>query len=243
MKKNIANILKGAPKGLSLWSNYLNGNVEFVRVEDVILKNNLSRSIIVCKEIDQTDNSTDDDTDDKVYFDEYGRTLMGHYGEWYINDEVDLLPNRELQWDGNGIQFLFFSTLTPEGTVIMDRFYEDIGEIPWIIGKSEMWTCEGSSWDAVRINKFGFENSRFATEEETKAFFDKMHSLKLDFKDGEPLRITRGEGNNVVTEYRGRQMDTFLDGLIEMCRCWKGCMSDEDYDEVIKKFIKRIKKK
>lgn len=240
MKKNIANILKGAPKGLLLWNNYLNNNVEFVRIEDVILKNNLSRSIIVCKEIDQTDNSTDD-TDDKVYFDEYGRILMGHYGEWYINDDVDLLPNRELQWDGNGIQFLFFNTEHPEGTVIMDAFDEELSPVSWIIGTDYIWSCDFEQWDAVRIHKFAFDCCRFATEDETKEFFDYMHSVNLDFKDGEPIRINQETGD-VVTEYRYKQKELFLNTLTDICKRWKDTISDEDYDEVIKKFIKKIKK-
>lgn len=231
MEKNIANILKGAPKGLSLWCRSLSRNVKLVEV--VLHKD----SQFSCNEYVIVTENTDGN---KVFFNQWGYRMSSFYGKSVTHD-TDLFPNDVLEWDSNGIEFLFFNTEHPEGTVIMDAFDEELSPVPWIIGTDYIWSCDFEQWDAVRIHKFAFDCCRFATEDETKEFFDYMHSVNLDFKDGEPVRINQETGD-VVTEYRYKQKKLFLNTLTDICKRWKDTISDEDYDEVIKKFVKKIKK-
>ena len=207
-KFNLANFLKDAPTGLPLWSKRLGHEVAFKKVTKY--------NRIVC--LDQHNEGYSNE----VYFDEFGGMIGA-------TDEVDLMPDDYNGWDNYGICALISENSMCVGKVLMDKFDpDDDTEYPWIVGDIAMWTFD-NDWDYARFHKFDFSNVRFATEEETKEFFDKMHKCGLDFKDGNPIK----NGENAEPECRNATKEQFFNALTDICNAWKGTIPDADFYEVL----------
>lgn len=234
---NVANFLQGAPIGLILYSKFLGNNVEFNK----IILNEFSehegpQRIIECLKYDDTGSLTDE----KVYFDAYGRIKTNFYGN-IINVDVDLMPDGVSIWDNTGVGALITESSMCIGKVLMDKFSPDGDtEYPWIVGDTAMWTFDKDwkyeEWESIRFHKFDFSNVRFATEEETQEFFDKIHKCGLDFKDGKPIK----NDNNAEPECRNATKNQFFSALSNLCETWKGTISDRDFREVLFKFDKEV---
>lgn len=214
-KFNLVKFLKNAPTGLPLWSKRLGHKVAFIEVT------NYDR--IIC--LDQYNEGHSNE----VYFDEFGGMIGA-------TDEVDLMPDNMHEWDNYGICALITESPMCVGKVLMDKFDpDDDSEYPWFIGNNAMWNFDdelGDEWDFARFHKFDFSNVRFATEEETKELFDKMHKCGCDFKDGDPIFNDK----NVEPECRNATKKQFFNALSDLCKNWKGTIPDHDFQEVLFKF-------
>lgn len=223
---NVANFLQGAPTGLILFSKFWNQSLEFNKV----IVTEFPR-IIECVKYDDAGNLTDE----KVYFDAYGRIKKSFYGN-IIDTNVDLMPDDVNEWNDAGICALISESPMCIGKVLMDKIdpVDDL-EFPWIIGVTAMWDFDDvldNTWESIRFHKFDFSNVRFATEEETKEFFDAMHKFGLDFKDGTPIK----NGENAEPESRNTDKELFFNALSDLCENWKGTIPDADFYEVLFKF-------
>lgn len=226
---NVANFLENAPIGLVLYSKFLGDFVEFNRV----IRKELSESeepqrIIECLEYDDTGSLTDE----KVYFDEYGRIKISLYGN-IIDTKVDLMPDNVNEWDNAGICALIAESSMCIDKVLMDKFESDSKtEFPWIVGDTAMWSFDDDGWGSVRFHKFDFSNVRFANGKETKELVEVMHEHGLDFKDGSPIK----NGKDAEPECRNTDKELFFDALSDLCENWKGTIPDHDFQEVLFKF-------
>lgn len=229
---NVANFLQGAPIGLVLYSKFLGDNVEFNKVIlHEFSEHEGPQRVIECLKYDDNGSLTDE----KVYFDAYGRIKINFYGN-IIGTDVDLMPDDYNKWDNYGICALISESSMCVDKVIMDNFPPDSDtEFPWIVGDTAMWTFD-DEWESVRFHKFDFSNVRFATEEETKEFFDKMHKCGLDFKDGTPIK----DGKDAEPECRNVDKELFFNALSDLCENWKGTIPDADFYEVLFKFDKEV---
>ena len=230
---NVANFLENAPTGLLLFSKFWGQSLEFNKVilHEFSVHEGPQR-IIECVKYDDVGNLTDE----KVYFDAYGRIKQCFFGN-VIDTNVDLMPDEIInEWDDNGICALISESPMCIGRVLMDRFEPDgVTEFPWIIGNTAMWNFDGvldNTWESIRFHKFDFSNVRFATEEETKEFFDTMHKFGLDFKDGTPIK----NDENAEPECRNTDKEHFFNALSDLCENWKGTIPDADFYEVLFKF-------
>lgn len=223
---NVANFLQGAPTGLILFSKFWNQSLEFNKV----IVTEFPR-IIECVKYDDAGNLTDE----KVYFDAYGRIKTNFYGN-IIDTNVDLMPDDMHEWDDYGICALITESPMCIDKVLMDKFDpDDDSEFPWIVGNTAMWNFDDmldNVWDYARFHKFDFSNVRFATEEETKEFFDTMHKYGLDFKDGVPIKNDK----DAEPECRNATKEQFFNALSDLCKNWKGTIPDADFHEVLFKF-------
>ena len=229
---NVANFLQGAPIGLVLYSKFLGNNVEFNKVIPYgFSEHEGPQHIIECLEYDDNGSLTDE----KVYFDAYGRIKSFFYGN-IIDTNVDLMPDDIHEWNDYGICALITESLLCVGKILMDKIDpDDDSEYPWIIGNNAMWNFDDElddEWDFVRFHKFDFSNVRFATEEEAKELFDKMHKCGCDFKDGDPIFNDK----NVEPECRNATKKQFFNALSDLCENWKGTIPDTDFYEVLFKF-------
>ena len=226
---NVANFLENAPIGLVLYSKFLGDFVEFNRV----IRKELSESdspqcIIECLEYDNTGCLTDE----KVYFDEYGRIKISLYGN-IIDTKVDLMPDNVNEWDNAGMCTLIAESSMCIDRVLMDKFESDSKtEFPWIVGDTAMWSFDDDGWGSVRFHKFDFSNVRFANGKETKELVEVMHEHGLDFKDGSPIK----NGKDAEPECRNTDKELFFDALSDLCENWKGTIPDHDFQEVLFKF-------
>lgn len=233
---NVANFLQGAPIGLILYSKFLGNNVKFNKViVHEFSEHEGPQRIIECLKYDDNCSLTDE----KVYFDAYGRIKKSFYGN-IIDTNVDLMPNDVNEWNDAGICTLISESPMCIGKVLMDKIdpVDDL-EFPWIIGVTAMWDFDDvldNTWESIRFHKFGFGNVRFATEEETKEFFDAMHKFGLDFKDGTPIK----NGENAEPESRNTDKELFFNALSDLCENWKGTIPDADFYEVLFKFDKEV---
>lgn len=225
---NVANFLQGAPTGLALYSKFLGVTVEFNKVIlHEFSEHEGPQRIIECLKYDEAGNLTDE----KVYFDAYGRIKTNFYGN-IVDTNVDLMPDDMHEWDNYGICALITDSSMCVGKVLADKFDPDNdSEYPWIIGNDAMWTFD-NDWDYARFHKFDFSYVRFATEEETEKIFDIMHKCGLDFKDGNPIK----NGNNAEPESRNTDKELFFNALSDLCENWKGTIPDADFYEVLFKF-------
>lgn len=230
---NVANFLgENAPIGLILYSKFLGESIEFNKVIlHEFSEHEGPQRIIECLKYDDTGSLTDE----KVYFDAYGRIKTSFYGN-IINTDIDLMPDDYNKWDNYGISALITESYACIGKVLMDNFDTDSDdEFSWIVGDTAMWSFDdklNNDWEFVRFHKFDFSNVRFATEEETKEFFDKMHKCGLDFKDGNPIKNSK----NAEPECRNATKKQFYSALSDLCEAWKGTISDADFYEVLFKF-------
>lgn len=226
---NVANFLQGAPIGLILYSKFLGKSVEFNKVilHEFSVHEGPQR-IIECLKYDDTGSLTDE----KVYFDAYGRIKTNFYGN-IINTDVDLMPDEHNEWNDAGIYALITESYMCIGKVLMDNFDPDDNlETPWFIGDTAMWNFDTNGWEFVRFHKFDFSNVRFATNEETEEFFDILHKCGSDFKDGNPIK----NGKNAEPECRNATKEQFFNALSDLCENWKGTIPDHDFQEVLFKF-------
>lgn len=229
---NVANFLENAPIGLVLYSKFLGEAVEFNRV----IRKELSESeepqcIIECLEYDDTGSLTDE----KVYFDAYGRIKASFYGN-IIDTKVDLMPDNVNEWDDTGIGALITESSMCIDMVLMDKFDPDSKtEFPWIVGDTAMWSFD-DEWESVRFHKFDFSNVRFANGKETKELVEVMHERGLDFKDGSPIK----NGKDAEPECRNADKELFFDALSDLCENWKGTIPDHDFQKVLFKFETEI---
>lgn len=235
---NIANFLQDAPIGLVLFSKSLNQSLEFNKVlvfNKVIVgqpsEHEGPQHIIECLKYDDTGSLTDE----KVYFDAYGRIKKNICAD-IIGDDVDLMPDDMHEWNDAGICALITESSMCIGKVLMDRFdTDDDSEFPWIVGNNAMWNFDdelNDVWDFARFYKFDFSNVRFATEEETQELFDRMHRHGCDFKDGDPIFNDK----NAEPECRNATKEQFFNALSDLCDAWKGTIPDADFYEVLFKF-------
>lgn len=230
---NVAKFLQGAPTGLILYSKFLGNNVEFNKVilHEFSVYEGPQRIIECLFKYDDTGNITDE----KVYFDAYGRIKTSFYGN-IIDTNVDLMPDDMHGWDNYGICALIDENSMCIDKVLMDKFDpDDDSEFPWIVGNTAMWNFDDmldNDWDYARFHKFDFSNVRFATEEETKEFFDTMHKYGLDFKDGVPIKNDK----DAEPECRNATKEQFFNALSDLCENWKGTIPDTDFYEVLFKF-------
>lgn len=229
---NVANFLQGAPIGLILYSKFLGDNVEFNKVIlHEFSEHEGPQHIIECLEYDNTGSLTNE----KVYFDAYGRIKTSFYGN-IIGTNVDLMPDEHNGWDNAGICALISENSMCVGKVLMDKFDPDDNlESPWFIGNTAMWNFDNAfdnDWSSVRFHKFDFSNVRFANEKETKELFDAMHKFGCDFKDGSPIK----NGENAEPECRNAAKEQFFNALSDLCENWKGTIPDHDFQEVLFKF-------
>lgn len=231
-KFNLANFLENAPIGLVLYSKFLGEQVEFNKV----ILHEFSeyegpQHIIECLEYDNTGSLTNE----KVFFDAYGRIKTSFYGN-IIGTDVDLMPDEHNEWNDAGICALISENSMCVDKVLMDRFDPDDDlESPWFIGNTAMWSFDNAfdnDWSSVRFHKFDFSNVRFATEEETQEFFDILHKFGCDFKDGSPIK----NGENAEPECRNAAKEQFFNALSDLCENWKGTIPDHDFQEVLFKF-------
>ena len=147
---NVANFLENAPIGLVLYSKFLGDFVEFNRV----IRKELSESeepqrIIECLEYDDTGSLTDE----KVYFDEYGRIKISLYGN-IIDTKVDLMPDNVNEWDNAGICALIAESSMCIDKVLMDKFESDskTGEYDIILDITSFRDLIKEGW-VVKYNK------------------------------------------------------------------------------------------
>lgn len=214
-KFNLANFLKDAPTGLPLWSKLLGHEVAFIEVTKY--------NRIIC--LDQYNEGHSNE----VYFDEFGGMIGA-------TAEVDLMPDDYNVWDNYGICALISENSMCIGKVLMDKFDPDSdAEYPWIIGNTAMWSFDHVwelPWECVRFHKFDFSYVWFATEQETKEYFETMHECGLDFKDGTPIN----NGEDAELECRNANKEQFLNALTEVCEAWKGTIPEHDFHEVLFKF-------
>lgn len=226
---NVANFLgENAPIGLILYSKFLGDNVEFNKIIlHEFSEHEGPQRIIECLKYDDTGSLTDE----KVYFDAYGRIKTSFYGN-IINTDVDLMPDDYNKWDNYGICALISESSMCVDKVLMDKFPPDSdSEFPWIVGDTAMWTFD-DEWESVRFHKFDFSNVRFATEEETKEFFDRMHKCGLNFWNGTPIK----DGKDAEPECRNADKELFFNALSDLCENWKGTIPDHDFQEVLFRF-------
>lgn len=232
---NIANFLQGAPTGLILYSKFLGKSIEFNKVlvfNKVIVgqpsEHEGPQHIIECLKYDDTGSLTDE----KVYFDAYGRIKKNICAD-IIGDDVDLMPDDMHEWDDAGICALISESSMCVGKVLMDKIDTDVNlESPWFVGDTAMWNFDTNGWASVKFHKFDFSNVRFATEKETQEFFDILHEYGSDFKDGTPIK----NGENAEPECRNATKGQFFNALSDLCENWKGTIPDADFQEVLFKF-------
>lgn len=230
---NVANFLQGAPIGLILYSKFLGKSIEFNKVilHEFSVHEGPQR-VVECLEYDDTGSLTDK----KVYFDAYGRIKTSFYGN-IIDTNVDLMPDESNEWNDAGIYALITESYACVGKILMDNFDPDDNlETPWFIGDTAMWNFDTNGWESIRFHKFDFSNVRFATEEETKEFFDILHKCGSDFKDGTPIK----NGENAEPECRYADKEQFFNALSDLCKNWKGTIPDHDFQEVLFKFETEI---
>ena len=191
---NVANFLQDAPIGLVLYSKFLGKQVEFNKIIlHEFSEHEGPQRIIECLKYDDTGNLTDE----KVYFDAYGKIKTSFYGN-IIDTNVDLMPDSVSGWDNTGIYALITKSYMCIDKVLIDNFPRNTNSgFPWIVGDTAMWTFD-DEWGSVRFHKFDFSNVRFANEGETKQFFDCIHRHRYDFKDGTPIK----NGENAEPECR-----------------------------------------
>ena len=201
---NVANFLENAPIGLVLYSKFLGEAVEFNRViHKELPKSKGSTRVIECLKYDNTGSLTDE----KVYFDAYGRIMMSFYGNVITHYEADLMPDDKNEWDDAGIGALISESSMCVDKVLMDKFESDSStEFPWIVGDTAMWDFDDNDWESVRFHKFDFSNVRFANEKETEEFFNTMHARGLDFQLGSPIK----NGKDAEPECRNADKELFF---------------------------------
>lgn len=226
---NVANFLENAPIGLVLYSKFLGEAVEFNRVINKELpKSKGSTRVIECLKYDDTGSLTDE----KIFFDAYGRIMMSFYGNVITHFEADLMPDEHNEWDDTGIGALISESPMCIDLVLMDKFESDsVTEFPWIVGDTAMWSFD-DEWESVRFHKFDFSNVRFANGKETKELVEVMHERGLDFKDGSPIK----NGKDAEPECRNADKELFFGALSDLCENWKGTIPDADFYEVLFRF-------
>lgn len=225
---NIAIFLENAPTGLILFSRFCSQSLEFNKVIlHEFSEHEGPQHIIECLKYDDTGSLTDE----KVYFDAYGRIKKNICVD-IIGDDVDLMPDDMHEWDDAGICALISESSMCIDKILMDKIDPDVNlESPWFIGNTAMWSFD-DGWESVRFHKFDFSNVRFATEEETQEFFDILHEYGSDFKDGNPIK----NGENAEPECRNADKEQFFNALSDLCENWKGTIPDADFQEVLFKF-------
>ena len=233
---NIANFLNNAPAGLILYSRFLSQSLEFNKVIlHEFSEHEGPQRIIECVKYDDAGNLTDE----KVYFDAYGRIKQCFFGN-IIDTIVDLMPDEINGWDNAGICALITESYMCIGKVLMDRIDpDDDTEFPWIVGKTAMWDFDDEldkTWESIRFHKFDFSNVRFASVWETKGFFNTIHKCGFDFKDGTPIR----NGESIEPECRNADKEEFFNALSDLCDAWKGTIPDPDFQEVLFKFNTKV---
>lgn len=226
---NIAIFLENAPTGLILFSRFCSQSLEFNKVIlHEFSEHEGPQRIIECVKYDDAGNLTGE----RVYFDAYGRIKTSFYGN-IISTIVDLMPDEINEWDNAGIGALITESYMCVGKILMDKIDPDVNlESPWFVGDTAMWNFDTNGWTSVRFHKFDFSNVRFATEGETKEFFDILHKCGSDFKDGTPIK----NGENAEPECRNTDKELFFNALSDLCGNWKGTIPDADFAEVLFRF-------
>lgn len=214
---DISFLLKNAPEGIRLYSPFL-GEVTLVDVPGKCI-------ILKCKE-------------KKYKFDPFGRIegvfVNDDECEYVMsipnNGECMLYPHQNYrEWND-----CWGSAVFPQcvGCVII---YDN--DIPYLVGVDELYTTNPSVYgDTIRMEKFDFKGTRFATKDETEKYFFELgkNGYEWDCVDGKVYRnpskfvgkwlsFKNGEGGKERVDVNGRKV--VLDCPV-MCNSYNG-FSDE----------------